>query len=147
MGEAAAMAWREGLRRAEVRPYARIELARLASVMAESTMPLVLEPNPDDLTWLATDLLALACGADAPDPELIATQFREAVPAGEEEWIFGLMSQSSHPDVVQVLTVLSRNHPDRRVARDARKAAHRAAALRAPGRHATRVTPAARLAR
>ena len=37
-----------------------------------------------DLTWLATDLLALACGTDDPDPDLIAAQFREAVPAGEE---------------------------------------------------------------
>jgi hypothetical protein len=130
MGEAAATAWRDGLRRPEVRPYARIALTRLASVMEESTMPLVLEPNPDDLTWLATDLLALACGADDPDPELVAARFREAVPAGEEEWIFGLMSMSSHPDVVQVLTVLSRHHPDRHVAREARRAAHQAAALR-----------------
>ncbi len=44
MGESAASAWRDGLRQPEVRPYARIELSRLASSMAESTMPLVLEP-------------------------------------------------------------------------------------------------------
>ena len=145
MGESAAPAWRDGLKRPELRPYARIELSRLASVMAESTMPLVLEPSPDDVTWLATDLLALACGEDDPDPDLIAAQFREAVPAGEEEWIFSLMSMSSHPDVVQVLTVLGRHHPDRRVARDARKAAHRAAAHRASGgRAASGVTPPAR---
>jgi hypothetical protein len=93
-------------------------------------MPLVLEPNPDDLTWLATDLLALACGADDPDPELIAAQLGEAVPGGEEAWIFGLMSMGSHPDVVRVLTILGQYHPDRRVAREARKAAHRAAAQR-----------------
>jgi hypothetical protein len=145
LGEAAASAWREGLRRPEVRPYARIELSRLASVMAESTMPLVLEPSPDDLTWLATDLLALACGDEDPDPDLIAAQFREAVPAGEEEWIFSLMSMGSHPDVVGVLTVLGKYHPDRRIARDARKAAHRAVARRASGdRGALRVKPAAR---
>jgi hypothetical protein len=130
MGDGAAPAWRDGLKRPEVRPYSRIELSRLAGEGKDSTMPLVLEPSPDDLTWLATDLLALACGADDPDPELIAAQFREAVPGGEEEWIFGLMSMGSHPDVVRVLTVLGRYHPDRRVARDARKAAHRAAAQR-----------------
>jgi len=134
MGQDAAPAWRDGLRQPEVRPYSRIELSRLASVMAESTMPLVVEPSPDDLTWLATDLLAMACGDEEPDPELIAAQFREAVPAGEEGWIFDLMSRGSHPDVVQVLTVLGKYHPDRRIARDARKAAHRAAARRTPGR-------------
>jgi len=134
MGQDAAAAWRDGLRQPEVRPYSRIELSRLASVMAESTMPLVVEPSPDDLTWLATDLLAMACGDEDPDPELIATQFREAVPGGEEGWIFDLMSRGSHPDVVQVLTVLGKYHPDRRIARDARKAAHRAVARRASGR-------------
>jgi hypothetical protein len=147
LGEAAAPAWREGLRRPELRPYSRIELSRLASVMAESTMPLVLEPSPDDLTWLATDLLALACGEEDPDPELIAAQFREAVPVGEEAWIFNLMSMGSHPDVVRVLTVLAKYHPDRRVARGARKAAHRAAARRGSGgRGTSAVKPAARAA-
>jgi hypothetical protein len=135
MGDCAAPAWRDALKRPEVRPYARIELSRLASETKDSTMPLVLEPGPDDLTWLATDLLALACGEDDPDPELIAAQFREAVP-GEEEWIFGLMSMGSHPDVVRVLTALGRYHPDRRVAREARKAAHRAAAQRSAAQRA-----------
>jgi hypothetical protein len=131
MGEQAATAWREALRRPELRPYARIELTRLSSQLGESTMPLVLEPSPDDLTWLATDLLTLACGADDPDPDLIAAHFREAVPAGEEEWIFEQMSQGTHPDALRVLTVLGRHHPDRRIARDARKAAQRASSLRA----------------
>jgi hypothetical protein len=133
MGEQAAAAWRDALKRPELRPYARIELSRLASQLRDSTLPLVLEPSPDDLTWLATDLLALACGADDPDPDLIEARFREAVPAGEEEWIFQQMSRGTHPDVVRVLTVLGRHHPDRRIARDARKAAQRASALRASG--------------
>lgn len=138
LGEAAAMAWREGLRRPEIRPYARIELARLATELADNTMPMVLEPDPDDLTWLATDLLALACGEDDPDPDLIAAQFREAVPAGDEEWILKVMSMGSHPDVVRVLTVLGKHHPDKRVAREARRAAHAASAHRAAGHRASR---------
>lgn len=138
LGEAAARAWREGLRRPEIRPYARIELARLATELADNTMPMVLEPDPDDLTWLATDLLALACGQDDPDPDLIAAQFREAVPAGDEEWILKVMSMGSHPDVVRVLTVLGKHHPDKRVAREARRAAHAASARRAAGHRASR---------
>jgi hypothetical protein len=67
------------------------------------------------------------------------------VPAGEEEWIFAQMSQGKHPDVVRVLTVLGRNHPDRRIARDARKAAQRASARRAE--RASGMRPAARAGR
>jgi hypothetical protein len=131
IGAAAHAAWRQAIRRPELRGYARIALTAAASERPDSTMPLVLEPAPDDLTWVATDLLALACGDEDPDPRQVAAQFREAVPLGEESWIFDLMSRSSHPDVVQVLTVLGRRHPDRRVARYARRAAQAAARSRA----------------
>lgn len=123
IGLGAHLAWRDAMQRPELRGYARIALSVLAADLPESTLPLVLEPDPDDLTWVATDLLALACGDEDPDPDQIAAQFAEAVPQGEESWIFGLMSRSSHPDVAQVLTVLGRYHPDRRVAKDARRAA------------------------
>ena len=127
IGIAAGMAWRQAMRRPELRGYARIALSAVAGELPDSTLPLVLEPEPDDLTWVATDLLALACGDEDPDPGQVAGQFREAVPPGGESWIFDLMSRSSHPDVVRVLTVLGRHHPDRRVARHARRAAHAAA--------------------
>jgi hypothetical protein len=58
------------------------------------------------------------------------------------------MSMGSHPDVVQVLTILGKYHPDRRVARDARRAAHQAAARRAArDRGPSRGNPAARVGR
>jgi hypothetical protein len=135
LGAAAHLAWRDAMQRPELRGYARIALSMLAADLPESTMPLVLNPAPDDLTWVATDLLALACGDDDPDPQQIAEQFSEAVPQGEEAWIFGLMSQSSHPDVAQVLTVLGRSHPDRRVAKEARRAARAAAKNRTLARN------------
>ncbi len=119
-------AWRDAMRRPELRGYARIALSVLAAELPESTQPLLLDPDPDDLTWVATDLLAVACGDEDPDPRQIAAQFREAVPRGEESWIFDLMTRSSHPLVAQVLTVLGRYHPDRRVAKDARRAARTA---------------------
>jgi hypothetical protein len=136
-GVAAHAAWRQAMRRPELRGYARIALTAAASERPDSTLPLVLEPAPDDLTWVATDLLALACGEEDPDPRQVAAQFREAVPLGEESWIFDLMSRSSHPDVVQVLTVLGRRHPDRRVARYARRAAQAAARSRTAAAAAT----------
>lgn len=125
IGMPAHLAWRDVIKRPELRGYARIALTVLASEAPDATLPLVLEPSPDDVTWVATDLLALACGDENPDPEQVAAQFREAVPAGEEEWIFDLMSRSSHPQVAGVLTVLGRYHPDRRVRRAAQAAASR----------------------
>ena len=130
LGEAAAPEWRACMKWPQLKPYARIALAAFSNGMSDSTMPLVLEPSPDDLTWLAIDLLALACGEDDPDPDLIADQFGEAVPEGAERRIFDLMSQGTHPDVVRVLTVLGDHHPDRRIAREARKAARQAARFR-----------------
>jgi len=133
IGIDANLAWRDAMQRPELRGYARIALSVLASELPGSTLPLVLEPSPDDVTWVATDLLALACGDEDPDPDQVAAQFSEAVPAGEESWIFDLMSRNSHPDVGQVLTVLGRHHPDRRVRRAAQAAArHRPAARAEP---------------
>ena len=57
----------------------------------------MLDPDPEDLTWVATDLLALACGEQDPDPERIAEQFRDAIPRGEESSIFGLMAKVRTP--------------------------------------------------
>lgn len=140
IGIPAHQAWRDAIKRQELRGYARIALTVLASEAPDSTLPLVLEPSPDDVTWVATDLLALACGDEDPDPAQVAAQFREAVPVGAEEPIFDLMSRSSHPDVVQVLTALGRAHPDRRV----RRAAHAAAQATNRGRPAAREPAPAR---
>lgn len=140
IGKAADLAWRDAMQRPELRGYARIALSVLAAELPGSTLPLVLEPVPDDLTWVATDLLALACGDDEPDPKQVAAQFREAVPPGQESWIFDLMSRGSHPDVVRVLTVLGRHHPDRRVARDAKRAAQTLARSRPSARAAARAS-------
>ena len=138
LGPGAQQAWRDAMQRPELRGYARIALSALAADLPGSTQPMILEPDSDDLTWVATDLLALACGEDDPDPDEIAAQFAEAVPPGEEMQIIDQMSRSSHPDVVQVLTVLGRYHPDRRVAKEARRAA-RAAARNRPAVRADRV--------
>jgi hypothetical protein len=132
-GIGAHLAWRDAMQRPELRGYARIALSMMAD-LPESTLPLVLDPDPDDLAWVATDLLALACGDEVPNPRQVAAQFAEAVPPGEESWIFGLMSHSSHPDVARVLTVLGRYHPDRRLARNARRAARAAGRNRATAR-------------
>ena len=133
-------AWVDGMRRPELAGYARVTLSMMAGDLPESALPLVLAPDPDDLTGLAADLLALAYEGGPPDPGNVAARFASAVPAGEEGWVLGLMAQSSQPDVADVLDLLANHHPDRRLAREARKAAraqlrnrkalsHRASAL------------------
>ena len=123
IGVPAHRAWRDAMQRRELRGYARITLSMMADHLPESTLPLVLEPDPNDLTGVAIDLLELAETEDQPDPDTIAAQFAEAVPPGEEGWVFGLMSQSIQPSVARFLSMLSSYHPDRQIARDARKAA------------------------
>lgn len=115
-------AWKDAMRRPELRGYARTSLSTMAARLPRSTLPLALEPDPEDMAWVATDLLATACGADSPDPDEVAARFAEAMPAGAEMWFFAQMAQSPHPDVARVLQVLSIYHPDRSVARNARKA-------------------------
>jgi len=119
IGPEARRAWRDAMQRPELRGYARIALADLP----QNTQPLVLDADPDDLAWVATDVLASACADDDPDPEDIAAHFADAVPPGEALSVIDQMSRSSHPDAAGVLTVLGRYHPDRRVAKAARRAA------------------------
>jgi hypothetical protein len=126
IGPAAHRAWRDAMQRPELRGYARIALSVMAAELPRSTLPLAIEPDPDDLARVASDLLELAFGEAAADPQEIAAQFRDAVPEGEEMWIIDLMSRSARPEVVQVLTVLGRRHPDRAIAKAARKAARHA---------------------
>jgi hypothetical protein len=132
IGVPAHRAWKDAMHRPELRGYARITLSMMADHLPESTLPLVLEPDPRDMTGVATDLLELAASEDQPDPDGIAAEFAEAVPAGEEEWVLGLMSQSSDPQVGRFLSMLSTYHPDRQIARDARKAARAMSKNRRP---------------
>jgi hypothetical protein len=126
IGVAAHRAWRDSMQRPELRGYARIALSVMAAELPRSTLPLATEPDQDDLARVAGDLLERGFGEAAPDPEEIQAMFSEAVPEGAEIWIIGLMSRSSRPQIVQVLTVLGRRHPYHEVAKAARKAARRA---------------------
>ena len=86
--------------------------------------------TPEDLAWVATDLLTLAIDEEFPDPEYLAISFREAVPAGREQMLFEGMARGEHPDTVEVLNHLGEYHPDKQVAKAARTAAHKASSRR-----------------
>jgi hypothetical protein len=125
IGAAAEPAWRDNLDTQELRPYAKIALVGL-NYPPDEEIPAELEPLPDDLAWVATDMLVLACDDEEPDPDALAESLAESVPAGEEAMLFEMMARGSHPDTVDVLRHIGKHHPDKRIAKDARTAGHHA---------------------
>jgi hypothetical protein len=134
IGPPAEAAWRENLAVPQVRAYAKVALAQLSGIDPEDTgpvdLPEELEMTPEDLAWVATDLLTLAIDEEFPDPEYLAISFREAVPAGREQMLFEGMGRGEHPDTVEVLNHLGEFHPDKQIAKAARSAAHKAVSRR-----------------
>jgi hypothetical protein len=134
IGAPAEAAWRMSLAVPQVRAYAKVALAQLSGIDLEDTgpvdLPAELEMTPEDLAWVATDLLTLAIDEEFPDPDYLAVSFREAVPAGREQMLFEGMARGAHPDTVEVLNYLGEYHPDKQVAKAARTAAHKAASRR-----------------
>jgi hypothetical protein len=134
LGTQAEPAWRNSLAVPQLRAYAKVALAQFSGIEAEGDSPVnlpeELEMTPEDLAWVATDLLTLAIDEEFPDPEYLAVSFREAVPAGREQMLFDGMARSTHPDTVDVLDHLGEHHPDKQIAKAARTAAHKAASRR-----------------
>jgi hypothetical protein len=134
LGTAAGPAWQEALGQPELRGYAKATLAMLAG--AE---PPDLDLTEDDLAWMLTDGLVVDGWGDTGDdaghePAALAQRLSEAVPAGRELAAFEMMARVPHPDAAAVLTVIGRHHPDKNIAKAARKAAYKAASRRAAGR-------------
>jgi hypothetical protein len=127
LGGAAIPAWLDAMQRPELRGYARIALSMMAADLPESSMPLVLNPDPDDLDGVASDLLLLMGDDEIPDPDRIEALFAEIAPKGEEEWIIGLLAGGRHRNVIRLLELLSHYYSHRRIAKSARKAARVAA--------------------
>jgi hypothetical protein len=125
IGAAAVPAWHDSLNVPPMSGYAKITLAALEN--GGSGRSARLEPSPADVAWMATDLLALACDDEYPDPDELVVSFNEAVPAGGEAALFDAMSRGVHPDALAVLNHVGKYHPDKRVAKAARTAAHKAA--------------------
>jgi hypothetical protein len=137
LGATARWAWVDAMQRPELRGYARIALSMMAANPAlpagsagptGSSLP---PPAPDDMIWPATDFLAVVSDSADLDPDEFAAQLAEVVPNSELAWVIGLMAHSSNPEVARFLDVLDRYHPDRQVAKDARRAARAAAKNRA----------------
>ncbi len=139
LGALAEPVWREALGQVELRGYAKAALATLpGGDPAAASLP-GLEPDHHDLAWMITDALAAEGWDDLSDaagrePEVLAKSLGEAIPAGQELTMFELMARVPHPDAADVLTVIGRHHPDKRIAKLARKSAYKAASRQAAQR-------------
>ncbi|WP_050998145.1 hypothetical protein [Saccharomonospora marina] len=114
LGEAALDGWRAALDDPALRPYSKQELAELVGAAPE------LELQPDDVAWLLADSLT---GVDeAYRPQELADYLAESVPEDAEE-VFERLWRLDHPGAHEALTLIGRHHPDKKVAKAARKAA------------------------
>ena len=139
IGALAEPVWREALGRIELRAYAKAALAALSDGdLAVASLP-GLEPDDNDLAWMITDALAAEGWDDPGDdatrgPDALTRRLAEAVPAGQELAVFELMARVPHPDAADVLTAIGKHHPDKKIAKLARKSAYKAATRQAARR-------------
>jgi hypothetical protein len=127
IGAAAEPAWRDRLDMLELRPYAKAALVSLGGLEEASSLPAELEPDVDDLSWMATDLLSIACDDEDTDAEELAEALSEAMPPdGEVGAFLDLLSRGPHPDALYVLEHIGEYHPDKSVAKEARKVLYKA---------------------
>ncbi len=129
LGATAEPAWRNSLGRPELRPYAKIALTEIAGGEPGVTVLPGLEPDAADLAWMVTDTLAMS-----GDPDELSQQIRDSIPAGQEQQAFDAMSRSPHPDAASVLSLIGEHHPDKRIAKAARRSAYKAASRPKPAR-------------
>jgi hypothetical protein len=134
LGDAAEPGWRAALDVPALRPY-----AKLALVTDDGSHP-ELEPQVDDSAWLLVDLLATV--PDEFEPGELAAELAEVMPGGTEEAMFDAMSRLPHPDAAAVLTLIGEQHPDKKVAKAARRYAYKASSRAAASASATRVSAA-----
>ncbi len=132
LGAPAEPAWRDVLGQRELRGYAKATLATLAGCDPAAAVPSELELADDDLAWVLTDTLVADGWDDLDDeagyePVALAERLGEAIPAGRELAAFEMMARVPHPDAASVLTVIGRYHPDKKIAKAARKSAYKAA--------------------
>lgn len=102
-------AWQGVLTQPELRPYAQDRLG--------------LPSEPVDRAWLLIDTIAATADVYGDyDPYVLG----ELVPEGVDEEVFGAAWRLPHPDTYDVLTLLGAHLPDKKLAKAARTAAHKA---------------------
>ncbi|GAA0440817.1 hypothetical protein [Streptomyces olivaceiscleroticus] len=101
------------------------QLGGLARVwLAEHGAPGIPEPSQDMIFWLTVDTLAAQLGTADED----AAELRDLVEGlvGQHAGFFDAVWRVDHPATADVLEAMGRLHPDKKAAKEARKAAFKA---------------------
>jgi hypothetical protein len=137
LGQATEPAWREALDRAELRCYAKPQLAKLAGLDPEgSSLPAELEPEQADVAWLIADTFGPFSHFDL-GKERFPFDFAElqrVSGSGEPGEIFEVMARLDHPDAEAVLAMIGKHASDKTTAKAARRAAYKASTRQAARR-------------
>jgi hypothetical protein len=104
--------WRAALEDDVLRPYAKLALK-------------VADPTMSERGWIAVDSITVAMISG--DLGQVLASIEAFLPAGAEEDLLDAMWRLPHPDALEVLEVVGEYHPDKKIAKLARRAAHRAA--------------------
>ncbi len=124
-------AWREALAMPEVRPYAAVELNRRAGHdFWDNPLP-GLEPIHCDSAVMASHGI-IAAYEGSKDPAEVASAVREEASRTSEAAMFEEMWRSRHQVAYQALAVIGQHHPDKKTAKAARAALHKASTARLP---------------
>ncbi|MFG1700364.1 hypothetical protein [Nonomuraea sp. NPDC049309] len=115
LGEAAIPAWQAALDQPSLRPYAATHLSQLGVEGAP-------EPTPDDTHWLILDMWTISAGLGRAE---FVSSLREIGP----EMVGNLLDviwKIPHAHVEELLDLISQVHPDKQVAKAARRALFKA---------------------
>jgi hypothetical protein len=134
LGQAAEPAWREALDRAELRCYAKRQLAELAGLDPEGAeLPAELQLKRADVAWLITDMFGpvshFELGKDRFPFDFTELQRDSGLEKPEE--LFEAISRLDHPDAEAVLAMIGQHASDKTTAKAARRAAYKASTRRA----------------
>ncbi len=115
LGEAAIPAWQAALKQPSLRPYAATHLSQLGVEGAP-------EPTPDDTHWLILDMWTISAG-------LGRSEFVSSLQDIGPEMVNNLLEviwKIPHAHVEELLDLISQVHPDKQVAKAARRALYKA---------------------
>jgi hypothetical protein len=86
-----------------------------------------MDRSAEDAAWLLMD--AVTASADVMgdlNPDAVEPAAAEALPTGQEQEVLADAWRLPHPMVYEVLTLVGAHHPDKKIAKAARTAAHKA---------------------
>jgi hypothetical protein len=137
LGQAAEPAWREALDRAELRCYAKAQLAKLAGLDPQGTdLPAELQPERADVAWLIADAAGPFSHFDL-GKERFPFDFADVQRVGgfeKPDEVFEAIARLNHPDAEAVLAMIGKHASDKTTAKAARRAAYKASTRRAARR-------------